>query len=246
MKELLKASAAMGARSVANWRRAVRRRLFRTPAVYLPLRRLRRPGTVVGPQTELVIEGFPRCGNTWAEFAIREAQGRPMMMAHHSHAPAQVLGAAKLGCPTLVLYREPESAVSSMLGMGHHFSDAKGLLEEYVDFYSSIEPVQHQIVLASFEEVTQRLNVVISRLNARYQLALKPLPEGPEARARVFSRMDARGREIGDSADGRSRSNPQRGGPRDERITEIVREALATPTGEAALAMYRRLQALHP
>lgn len=230
-----------GSGAFARLRRAIRRRLYRTPALYLPLRNLRRPGTVVTPTTELVIEGFPRCGNTWTEFAIREAQGRPIVMAHHSHAPAQVLAAVRMGRPTLVVIRDPADAVTSMLRMGHGFSGARSLLQEYVDFYSAIEPVRDRIVVASFAEVTQRLNSVIDRLNARFGLELQVLADTPEARANVLARMDARAKEIGDAPEGQSRSNPDRRASGEDVAAVEVREAMTTRVGQAARAVHDRL-----
>mgnify|MGYP006403226531 CR=1 FL=1 len=62
--------------------RRLRRIVFRSPTLYLPFRQLRRPGTTLTQDTELVIEGFPRSGNTWAEFSFRQAQVRSVKLAH--------------------------------------------------------------------------------------------------------------------------------------------------------------------
>ncbi|MEO0633794.1 MAG: hypothetical protein AAFY52_06645, partial [Pseudomonadota bacterium] len=72
-------------------KRRMRSALSTTPALYMPLRRYRRPDSVAGPGTDLILEGFPRCGNTWAEMALRHAATGPFKMAHHSHAAAHVL-----------------------------------------------------------------------------------------------------------------------------------------------------------
>jgi len=65
--------------------------------------------------TELVIEGFARSGNTFAVAAFSLAQPRPVRLAHHLHAPAQVLLAARMGIPCIVLVRDPVDAVASRL-----------------------------------------------------------------------------------------------------------------------------------
>ena len=62
---------------------------------YLQLARRRKGRAVVGPDTELVIEGFPRTANTFAVFAFQTAQARPVRVAHHLHAPIQVTVAAR-------------------------------------------------------------------------------------------------------------------------------------------------------
>src|SRR5262245_65181203 len=81
-------------------RRRLRGWLGQHPALYLPLARGFRRAydgsrKTVGPETELVIEGFPRCGNSFAVAAFSLAQPRPVRIAHHLHAPAQVIAGTR-------------------------------------------------------------------------------------------------------------------------------------------------------
>ena len=64
---------------------------------YSPRRKYR--GLLVDGGTQMVIEGFPRSGNTFAVFAFRHAQRRDIRVAHHLHAPAQVIRAVGGECP---------------------------------------------------------------------------------------------------------------------------------------------------
>jgi hypothetical protein len=57
--------------------------------------RLRYQNLLVDRTTQLVIEGFPRSGNTFAVVAFEQAQRQSVRIAHHLHAPAQVMLAAR-------------------------------------------------------------------------------------------------------------------------------------------------------
>ena len=68
---------------------------------------------VIGSRTELVIDGFTRSATTFAVYAFQLAQDRPIRLAHHLHAPAQLIEAARRGIPTMALIREPQGAILS-------------------------------------------------------------------------------------------------------------------------------------
>ena len=83
------------------------------PAIYMPIARLRHRGSAeycVSRDTEIVIEGFGRAGNTFAWLAFASAQQRPVRVAHHTHAAAQVIAAVRLNIPALVVVRSPADA----------------------------------------------------------------------------------------------------------------------------------------
>src|SRR2546421_9409717 len=89
---------------------------------------------VVSHDTELVIEGFPRTANTFTVFAFQMAQAAPVRVAHHLHAPAQVIFAARRGIPVLVLVRPPEDAVLSLASWSPYVSLGQALAA-YARFY---------------------------------------------------------------------------------------------------------------
>ena len=106
----------------AAWRKLkyrVRQYLGLYPFLFLPAARLlgnrRRREFLVSPSTDLVIEGFPRSGNTFAVAAFVLSQPRPVRIAHHHHVPAQVIYAVKRGIPVLVVVRKPDDAVLSLV-----------------------------------------------------------------------------------------------------------------------------------
>ncbi|NVK56130.1 MAG: hypothetical protein HWE26_10965 [Alteromonadaceae bacterium] len=189
--------------------RRVRSAVSTIPALYIPLRRRRRPESVIVPETEFLLEGYPRCGNTWALMALRHAATRPVEMAHHSHAAAHVIYGLQRSIPTLVLYRAPDAAVRSLLAMNARNMTALDAYREYVLFYETVlkQPLD-KLAFASFEDVTQRIERVVIFLRDRFGLPLAPFDaEDPEEKAAVFALMDARAVELRGS-DAVSRSNP--------------------------------------
>lgn len=143
------------------------------PTVYLPLTRLLirlnvLQGQTVGRHTELVIEGFPRSGNTFAVAAFIYAQSRPVLIAHHRHAPAQVIRAVRNGVPTLVLIRRPADAVMSRAIRRSLSISIKQSLEDYIRFYSRIKPYRCGYVVGVFDDVTSDFGTMIERINGRF------------------------------------------------------------------------------
>ena len=204
------ARAGIAADPVKRLKRRMRSALSTTPALYLPMRRRRRPDSVAGPDTTFILEGFPRCGNTWAEMALRHAATGPLKMAHHSHAAAHVLYGLRRGIPVLVLYRAPDSAIRSLLAMGAQNLTARDAYGEYLRFYETVlaQPRTH-LSLASFEDVTQRIGAVAGHLAERYGLPFAAFEsEDPAEQAAIFARMDARAAEIRPDGAAVSRSNP--------------------------------------
>jgi hypothetical protein len=159
--------------SVAAARRVrhlVRTRVSEMPALYLPFARRKYPGPspeVIGSETEFVIDGYTRSACTFAVYAFQLAQPRPVRMAHHLHAPAQLIAAAKLGVPALVVIREPQGAVLSQL-VREPDVDLRDALVAYARFYSCLLPHRSSFVAGEFEEVTGDFGSVIRRVNERF------------------------------------------------------------------------------
>lgn len=140
----------------------------RYPPLALPVARLRRGhGEVVSRQTEIVIEGFPRAGSSFAVAAFRRAQGRPVKVAHHVHAPAQVMAGVRWGIPALVLIRRPEDSVLSLVIRSPEIPLAQALTA-YERFYRPLLPARDGFVAASFDDVVDDFGEVIDRINGRY------------------------------------------------------------------------------
>ncbi|MGH2636085.1 MAG: hypothetical protein ACRDHU_08075 [Actinomycetota bacterium] len=149
-------------------------RIASVPSIALPIARLRKSGEVIGDDTDIVIESFPRCASSFAVAAFRLAQEpQPMTIANHTHMPAQVLAAARQGTPALVLTREPEDAVLSHVIHTPNVTVAASV-RGYVRFYEPLVRVRQAFVLGRFEEVVRDFGSVIVRVNERFGTTFTP------------------------------------------------------------------------
>lgn len=138
------------------------------PRCFFPLARFKEGHrAAVGMDTELVIEGFPRSGNSFAVNAFQMVQPRPVRLAHHIHAPAQIILAARRDLPILVLAREPVAAASSLV-IRHPYISLRMALYEYIRFYETIAPYRGKFVVGLFDQVTNDYGEVIKRINQRF------------------------------------------------------------------------------
>ncbi len=153
------------------------------PALALPMARVRRHGVPFGPATEVVIEGFPRSANSFAVAAFARAQGRKPNIAHHVHAPAQVIAAARAGVPAIVLIRNPEDAVLEYVIKKPAIAMSQAL-RGYARFYEPLLRYRWAFVPGVFDEVTKDFGSVIHRLNERFGTSFREF-EHTEENARA-------------------------------------------------------------
>lgn len=69
----------------------------------------------VTPDTDVVVEGYPRSANTFLYRIIRAAADDSFKIGHHVHRPQQVTMALRYGVPCFVLFRHPLDAIASFL-----------------------------------------------------------------------------------------------------------------------------------
>jgi hypothetical protein len=143
---------------------------------------------VVTPETQLVIEGFPRSANAFAAVAFGQAQSEKVRVARSSHVPAQVIRAARWQIPTLVLIRKPNDAVLSLVIRDPVSVDQA--LRHYVSFYKTVEKYRSAYVLGLFEEVTEDYGEVIKRVNEKFGTTFSLFHHDEQNVNKVFARID--------------------------------------------------------
>jgi hypothetical protein len=128
---------------------------------------------VITDGTELVIEGYPRSGNTFAVAALQFAQPRPLQIARHTHLPAQVMEGVRRGLPTLVIVRNPRDAAISLVIREPEVTIARAL-ERYRRYHDRIHACRSGFMVATFDEVTTGFGAVVERFNQTFGLSLTP------------------------------------------------------------------------
>lgn len=154
-------------------RHEVRRHIAKYPSIYLPLARSKHsPGhfhdpEVISQNTEIVIEAFPRSGNSFTVTAFKLAQQREVHVAHHLHAAAQVKTGVRKKIPTLVTIRDPEEAILSYMILSPYLL-VKQVLQSYLDFHEGILGIKDKLVFSTFKQVTTDFGSVIRRVNQKF------------------------------------------------------------------------------
>lgn len=212
------------------------------PWLALPLARLRGHGVPLRRDTEVVIEGYPRSANSFTVAAFRRAQGREVRVAHHVHAPAQVIQAVRWRVPVLVLVRRPEEAVLEYVLKKAHVTVAQAL-RGWIRFYAPLLRWRDGFVVGPFEEVTSDLGAVIRRLNERFGTRFVPFEHTEENARAALDELDRWWRDrlgpglalevtVGRPSEVRDRLK--------EALRPRYRDPALGPLRERAEALYRR------
>lgn len=197
----------------------------------------------ITPETELVIEGFPRSSNSFAHAAFLHSQEAGVRVSHHTHLAGQVVRAARMQIPVLLVVRHPKDAVASLLVAGPHLH-APVLLREYIRFHETVLPVLDELVVATFDEVTSDLGDVVGWINSRYGTSYTRFDHTPENVRAVFASMDRWVERQGLSGDQRrrrvARPTTARHDLRKRALTELERPESA-PLLDRASDVYERV-----
>ena len=157
--------------------------------IYLHVFRRNPIGSAVDRNTEIVIEGFPRCGNTFAVFAFRQAQNRLRNIAHHCHSSPQILAAARRKIPALVLVRDPHGAATSYLVRCPYLT-AGQVLKQYVRYHQQVRFYSNSFVVATFDEITTDFGAVVRRVNEKFDTDFDEFEHSEENVAECFRQLD--------------------------------------------------------
>lgn len=184
---------------------------------------------ICGPDTEIVIEGYPRSSNTFTVDMIQllmEGHGPHRRIAHHTHSVTNVELGLAFGVPTVVLVRRPEDAIVSYLVYSGRPVNA--CVSVYQDFYAPLAGRTGYIV-GAFEEIVGDFNAFLARLN---RLIAPPIPLSQDlaADAAIAHQRDRdRAPKVhGEHALRRVGVPDSRRDPLKDEVRHAVREALRT------------------
>jgi hypothetical protein len=168
------------------------------PVAYLPIARHkygRSDSRVLAPDTQLVIEGFQRSGNTFAFFAFEMSQPTPVKVAHHLHAASQVVAGVRRDLPVLLLVRGPHDAIVSHL-VREPAVTVKQAIAHYVRFHRAVLPHRDRLTVGEFTDVTTDFGTVTRRLNERFGTSFGEFEHTKGNVARCFELIEARNRTL--------------------------------------------------
>jgi hypothetical protein len=139
------------------------------------------------PETDLCLEGYPACANSFLYFVFQECARHPLRIAHHTHSVANIRRALRYGVPTLVVFRDPNDAIPSYLS--RFDKDPLEATLRYVRFYRQIREMEDEISLASFQEVTSHIERAVRRIAINSPLQFE-VGDPNTLEERVRKRMD--------------------------------------------------------
>ena len=151
---------------------------------------------VTRADSAIVIEGFPRSGNTFAYYAFLLAQfdeierAVDLKVGNHMHCVSQFLLARRWGVPAILVVRRPKDAVvsnyiyaSEALPLGYH-------LRRNIGFHESVHRLADSFVVSDFPETTSRFGGVIRRVNDKFGTQFHTMEDTPEAQERVLAEVE--------------------------------------------------------
>ena len=209
------------------------------PRLFLPIAHLRETSKrrAIRRDSDIVIEGYWRCGNHFATYAFEVAQARPMRIAHHFHAPAQLMLAIKWEIPAILLIREPCEAVASAT-VFLESENPLPLLKFYLIFYRAVLPIKSHLVVSDFPTTINDFSQVIRAVNNRYHREFELFTASEEQMCIVQERIGEEHQKMGRSVS----TLPL---PSEEKARRKVRvkEHLARPSCAALLEEARQVYA---
>jgi hypothetical protein len=122
---------------------------------------------VVTRDTDLVIDGYTRSASTYAVYAFQLAQDRPVRLAHHLHAPAQIVAAVRWGIPTMLVIRDPRGAVLSQ-AVREPGVTVRDALISWRRFYEIVLRYRSGFVVADFERIVTDFPSLVREMNERF------------------------------------------------------------------------------
>lgn len=156
--------------------------LQKIPKLYINTQMFRYRGKryqrkIIQPNTDIVIEGFPRSANSFSVKAFKFSNGDSYKIATHLHAFPQVIMGVKYKIPTLLLIRNPFDCIVSYAALSantygiEYFNknqDMKWLLDDYVTFYKNLLPYKNKVVVGLFPEVLTDFGKVLDKVNKKF------------------------------------------------------------------------------
>jgi len=149
---------------------------------------------VCRPDSDLVIEGYPRSANTFSADMIDVlTENDPRFhFGHHTHEIDNLRLAEAYDVPRLVLIRTPEDAILSFrIFSGNPVARC---LDFYVNLNRNILALEKPFLVADFSEATTDFNRVVEKLNT---VLRKPLPYSQDLAADTHEAQEkARARAV--------------------------------------------------
>lgn len=197
---------------------------------------VRRP-QIVGAESSVCIEGFPRSGNWFAVRCFLDANPDVGPVAHHMHLAGQIRRALRFGVPCAIVVRDPVAAVASFLVFDPRLIPRVALWS-WIRYQETVSRHAESIAICPFEELVEEPASLIERLNRRYESGFALPGAGARGADEVFERIERD--HPGYGVERYSTPRPER-----KRANEAARERVRRePRLARAIALHEELVAI--
>lgn len=124
---------------------------------------------IVSKETDIVIEGFPRSGNSHFYNLVLFRSNNNINIASHLHVIAQISHAIKLNKPIVVLIREPIDTILSLIIMFPKI-ELNTALGAYIDYYRYVWQCVEKITIIDFKLIVSSPSDALNIINENYNL----------------------------------------------------------------------------
>jgi hypothetical protein len=146
-------------------------------------------------ETQICIEGFPRCANSFAFNKFIE-WNPGLLVSRHLHIAENVARAINQNVPTLILFRDPISAIAS-LSIGLPKVTIDNLCLMYIQFYKGVEQYSTKAVFAEFNEVISSFESVLEKVNMKFGTHFISMPSTNKGDLEILDRLRTHSKEMG-------------------------------------------------
>jgi hypothetical protein len=150
---------------------------------------------LVNRRSDIVIDGYPRSGNTFFKIYV-ELSNPTLRIAHHIHSPAQITGAARYSVPTLILFRDPREACLSSVIRSPRLT-VRNAARDYVEFYSHAIKHETTVAFLGFKHVTQEPSDTLFAAASRFNTTWNCPHVDEELSKSIFTLIDERNLQFG-------------------------------------------------
>jgi len=121
----------------------------------------------INQNTDIIVEGFPRSGNSFLVFYLKKISKNKINIASHTHHPAHVMKGYKEKKTIIIVIREPIDAVVSLFIFYKKKIKFELLIDEYISFYNRIFKYKDEFIILNFETIIKNPKKVINIINSK-------------------------------------------------------------------------------
>lgn len=162
--------------------------IWSSDTIYQPICKLRKRQAYAPDNFEAFVSGFPRSGNNFIIFALRELAQPQLTVNKACHIPPLIQRSVKMQKPSILTIREPiQSAVSwaifSKCPLSHAF-------DYYCQFHRQILAVRQQLVVLDFSDFTKELPRALDTISAQTGIKFAPCEDHETLSQRIFAAIE--------------------------------------------------------